>query len=150
MQILLTSILKFQVTLLNTSRHLFQRVVSAYTLIRSYTVLEKSSNEAFQALWVQIHQTNAANVICRVLYRQHNSPEHFLKYFEETVENLIATGKPVYVMTDANINLLHYNSCNYAPDFLLILQSLNSLRGVYLVPYCFLFMQMTFSWPQTS
>ena len=33
MQILLTSILKFQVTLLNTSRHLFQRVASACTLI---------------------------------------------------------------------------------------------------------------------
>ena len=60
-----------------------------------------------------------------MLYRQHNSPEHFLKYFEETVENLIATGKPVYVMTDANINLLHFNSCNYAQDFLLTLQSLN-------------------------
>ena len=91
----------------------------------SYTVLEKSSNEAFQALWVEIHQTNAANIICGVLYRQHNSPELFLKYFEETAENLIATGKPVYVMTDANINLLHFNSCNYAQDFLLTLQSLN-------------------------
>ena len=91
----------------------------------SYIVLEKSSNEAFQVLWVEIHQANAANVICGVLYRQHNSPEHFLKYFEETVENLIATGKPVYVMTDANINILHFNSCNYAQDFLSILQSLN-------------------------
>ena len=91
----------------------------------SYTVLMKSSNEAFQALWVEIHQTNAANIICGVLYRQHNSPELFLKYFEETVEDLIATGKPVYVMTDANINLLHFNSCNYAQDFLLTLQSLN-------------------------
>ena len=87
-----------------------------------YTVLEKSSNEAFQALWVEIHQTNAANIICGA--RQHNSPELFLKYFEETTENLIA-GKPVFVMTDANINLLHFNSCNYAQDFLITLQSLN-------------------------
>ena len=77
-----------------------------------YTVLEKSSNEAFQTLWVEIHQTNAANIICGVLYRQHNSPEQFLKYFEETSENFIATGKPVYVMTDANNNLLHFKSCN--------------------------------------
>ena len=92
-----------------------------------YTVLEKSSNEAYQSLWVEIHQTNAANIICGVLYRQHNSPELFLKSdFEETTENLIATGKPVYVMTDANINLLHFNSCNYAQDFLITLQSLNS------------------------
>ena len=57
-----------------------------------YIVLEKSSNEAFQALWVEIYQTNAANIICGVLYRQHNSPEQFLKYFEETAVNLIATG----------------------------------------------------------
>ena len=91
-----------------------------------HTVLEKSSNKAFQALWVEIHQTNAANIICGVLYRQHNSPEQFLKYFEEAAENLNATGKHVYVMTDANINLLHFNSCNYAQDFLLTLQSLNS------------------------
>ena len=90
-----------------------------------YVVLEKSSNEAFQALWIEIYQANAANIICGVLYRQHNSPEQFLKYFEETAENLIATGKPVFVMTDANINLLHFNSCNYAQDFLLTLQSLN-------------------------
>ena len=82
-----------------------------------YTVLEKSSNEAFQALWVEIHQTNAANIICGVLYRQHNPPEQFLKYFEETAETLIAKGKPVY---DANINLLHFNFI-----FLLTLQSLN-------------------------
>ena len=83
-------------------------------------------NKAFQALWVEIHQTNVANIICGVLYRQHNSPEQFLKYFEEAAEDLNATGKPVYVMTDANINLLHFNSCNYAQDFLLTLQNLNS------------------------
>ena len=69
--------------------------------------------------------SNAANIICGVLYCQHNSPELFLKYFEEIKENLIATGKPVYVMTDANINLLSFDSCNYAQDFLLTLQSLN-------------------------
>ena len=49
----------------------------------------------------------------------------FPKVFWGTVENLSATGKPVYVMTDANINLLHFNSSNYAQDFLLTLQSLN-------------------------
>ena len=42
-----------------------------------------------------------------------------------TAENLIATGKPVCVMTNANINLLHFNSCNYSQDFLLTLQCLN-------------------------
>ena len=42
-----------------------------------YTVLEKSSHEAFQALWVEIHQTNATNIICGVLHRQHSSDLSF-------------------------------------------------------------------------
>ena len=91
----------------------------------NYEVLEKTSNEAFQALWVEIHFTNAANIICGVIYRQHNSPETFLKYFEETVENLSISGKPIYIMSDTNLNLLHFNSCNYVQDFLFNLQSLN-------------------------
>ena len=84
-----------------------------------------SSFRAFQALWVEIHFTNAANIICGVIYRQHNSPETFLKYFEETVENLSISGKPIYIMSDTNLNLLHFNSCNYVQDFLFTLQSLN-------------------------
>ena len=51
-----------------------------------YTIIEKSSNEAFQALWIEIHFTNKANIICGVIYRQHNSPEQFQEYFEETVQ----------------------------------------------------------------
>ena len=62
--------------------------------------------KAFQALWVEIHFIYAANIICGVIYRQHNSPETFLKYFEETVENLSISGKPIYIMSDTNLNLL--------------------------------------------
>ena len=90
-----------------------------------YEVLERTSNEAFQALWVEIHFTNAANIVCGVIYRQHNSPETFLKYFEETIENLSFSGKPIYITSDTNLNLLHFNSCNYVQDFLFTLQSLN-------------------------
>ena len=67
-----------------------------------YEVLERTSNEAFQALWVEIHFIHAANIVCGVIYRQHNSPETFLKYFEETVENLSFSGKPIYIMPDTN------------------------------------------------
>ena len=52
------------------------------------------------------------------MYRQHNSPKSFQKYFDETIEKLSASGKYVYIMDDNNINLLH-SSCNYAPNFLL-------------------------------
>lgn len=88
-----------------------------------YNVIEKNSNEAFQALWIEIHFSNKANIICGVIYRQHNSPESFHKYFDETIENLSASGKHIYIMGDTNINLLHSSSCNYAQNFLCSLQS---------------------------
>ena len=95
-----------------------------------YTIIEKSSNEAFQALWIEIHLTNKANIICGVIYRQHNSPEHFQKYFEETIEKLSATGTVIYIMSDTNINLLHASSCTYAQNFLLSLQSFSLIPTI--------------------
>ena len=50
----------------------------------NYTVIEKASENAFQALWIEIQFPKQANVICGVVYRQHNSPERFLEYFEPT------------------------------------------------------------------
>ena len=60
------------------------------------------------------------NIICGVLYRQHNSPESFLSYFNDTVERF---NKPVYIAGNLNIDLLKSESCNYAHNFLLSLQS---------------------------
>ena len=91
-----------------------------------YTIIEK-----FQALWIKIHFTNKANIICGVIYRQHNSPEQFQKYFEETIEKLSATGKVIYIMSDTNINLLHASSCTYAQNFLFSLQSFSSIPTIH-------------------
>ena len=88
-----------------------------------YTVTEKTSNEAFQALWIEIHSSQKCNIICGIVYRQHNSPQRFQEYFDETLEKLIASNKSVYVMGDFNINLLHAESSRYAQEFLLSLQS---------------------------
>ena len=90
-----------------------------------YTVVENISNEAFQALWIDISLPKRSNIICGVIYRQHNSPESFLKYFEETIEKCSHSGKTIYIMGDININLLRFESCNYAQNFLISLQSLN-------------------------
>jgi hypothetical protein len=91
----------------------------------SYTVLEKISNKAFQALWVEIHFKNKRNIICGVVYRQHNSPENFQTYFEDTLDKFSALGsnKPIYVMGDFNINLLKAQTCQYTQNFLFTLQS---------------------------
>ena len=90
---------------------------------RNYTVIERTCDEAFQALWVSIHIAKKSTVICGVIYRQHNSPEKFLNYFEQTVEKLSASGRRIFIMTDANINLLSYEWCKYAQEFLHLLQS---------------------------
>ena len=89
-----------------------------------YAVIERTSNQDFQALWVTIHFTNQSDIICGVTYRQHNYPDKFLNYFDETLERLSISGKTIYIMMNANINLLRYETCKYAKSFLHTLQSL--------------------------
>ena len=89
----------------------------------NYTVIEKASENAFQALWIEIQFPKQANVICGVVYRQHNSPERFLEYFDQTLEKLSASGKSIYIMGDFNVNLLRGESCKYSHNFLPSLQS---------------------------
>ena len=92
-----------------------------------YTVLEKTSEEAFQALWIEILVPSKKNIICCVLYRQHNSPERFLIYLNDTIERLSSTDKSIYICGDFNIDLFKAESCNYAHNFLLSLQSYSFL-----------------------
>ena len=40
-----------------------------------YTVIERTSNQAFQAMWITIQFTNKRDIICGVIYRQHNGPQ---------------------------------------------------------------------------
>ena len=71
-----------------------------------------------------------ANIICGVIYRQHNSPERFQTYMEETMEKLTMTNKPVYIMGDFNINLLHLETCNYVQNFIFSLQTYNMIPTI--------------------
>ena len=54
----------------------------------SYNVIEKTSTLAFQALWIEIQFLKKTNIICGVIYRQHNSPDQFQIYFDEILEKL--------------------------------------------------------------
>ena len=54
------------------------------------------------------------NVVCGIIYRQHNSPEKFQEYFDSTVEKYNAFDKPIHIMGDFNINLLKFESCRFA------------------------------------
>ena len=89
----------------------------------NYSVLEKVSTESFQALWIEISFANQKNVICGIMYRQHNSPESFLKYMEEATVKISATGKSLCLLGDFNIWLQKFETCHYSRDFLLTLQS---------------------------
>ena len=40
----------------------------------NYTVRERTSKKAFQALWIKIQFSGPPNIICGIIYRQHNSP----------------------------------------------------------------------------
>jgi len=95
-----------------------------------YRVIEKISSRAFQALLVELQFELKSNIICGVIYRQHNSPESFQTYFDETLEKLSTSGKPIYVMGDFNINLLNAETCNFTKDFLLSLQSFSFIPTI--------------------
>ena len=94
----------------------------------NYNVLEKTSNEAFRVLWVEISFVNHKNIVCGIIYGQHNSPDCFLTYLDKTIEILVSDDKDVYIMGDFNIDLLKCESSQISQDFLL------SLRSSYLIP----------------
>ena len=83
----------------------------------NYNVLEKISNEAFQALWVEISFVDHKNIICGIIYRQHNSPDDFLTYLDRTIEKLVSDDKDVYIMGDFNIDLLKCETSQVSQDF---------------------------------
>ena len=62
----------------------------------NYTVIERTSDEAFQALWIESQFVKQSNIICGVIYRQHNSVARFLDYFEEAVNIVLQENRFVF------------------------------------------------------
>ena len=86
-------------------------------------VIEKTLSRAVQALWVELQFERKSNIICGVIYRQHNSPESFQAFFDETLEKRSNSGKPIYVLRYFNIILLNAETRKFTKDLLLSLQS---------------------------
>lgn len=95
----------------------------------NYSVIEKTSNCSFQALWIEIHFKTKKNIFCGIIYRQHNSPDTFMSYFEEILDKY-SNGKSVYILGDFNIDLLKSETCNFSHTFLLSLQSYHFLPTI--------------------
>ena len=83
----------------------------------NYNVLEKTSNEAFRVLWVEDSFVNHKNIVCGIIYGQHNSPNYFLTYLGKTVEILVSDDKNFYIMGDFNIDLLECESSKISQEF---------------------------------
>ena len=75
-------------------------------------VIEKTSSDAFQALWIELMFEKKRNIICGIVYRQHNSPESFQSYLDEVLERISLNDKTVYIVGDFNINLLNVETCS--------------------------------------
>ena len=73
---------------------------------------------------MEISFVKKKNVICGVMYRQHNSPESFLKYLEETINKFTSTEKNlICLLGDLNLCLQKVETCNYSLDLLVALES---------------------------
>jgi len=94
----------------------------------NYTMLERVCCEAFEELWIEISLGKPKHVICGVIYRQHNSPDQFTEYSNDTIEKMAYTGKTLYLMGDFNLCLLKTESSSCSQDFLLALQSFYLLQ----------------------
>ena len=58
-----------------------------------YMVLEKTCTPDFQALWIEVCFVKQKNLVCGIVYRQHNSPQQFQSYIDETLEKFISSAK---------------------------------------------------------
>ena len=56
-----------------------------------------------EALWIEISHEKQKNVICGIIYRQHNSPDQFIEYFNDTTEKLASTVSPINVIKTINV-----------------------------------------------
>ena len=100
-----------------------RRPQSVFYTDRNYTVIERNTIETFQAIWIEIHFRDKKNVIFGAVYRQHNSPNDFLSYFDSALETYSSNGKILYILGDINIDLLKFETCWFSQRFLLSLQS---------------------------
>ena len=64
-------------------------------------------------MWIEIHFETKENVICDIIYRQHNSPNSFLTYFDKSLAKY-SNGKPVYILGDFNLDPLKSVTCRFS------------------------------------
>ena len=61
-------------------------------------MIERTSEEAFQALWIDIQFFGRPNITYVIIYRKHNSPQGFQEDFDEALERIGSSNKSVFIM----------------------------------------------------
>jgi exonuclease III len=89
----------------------------------NYSVIWKTSNIYFQALWIELAMNDNQSIVYGVVYRQHNDTTKFVDYISETLYNFNKSSKTVCMMGDFNIDLLKYETSNHSTEFLNCLYS---------------------------
>ena len=49
----------------------------------NYSVIERTSNIYFQALWIELAMNDNQSIVCGVVYRQHNDTTKFVDYISK-------------------------------------------------------------------
>ena len=58
--------------------------------LSSFARHQKTSNDAFQAFWVEFSFVKQKKFVGDIIHRQHNSPDRFLEYLKEIMEKMSA------------------------------------------------------------
>ena len=100
--------------------------IHIYTYIKDHfndRVLEKTSYVSYQAMWIEIQFSKRKKCYLWNYMQTTYSSEKFQEHFDSAIEQYSAFDKPIYIMGDFNINFLRFESCRFANNFLLSLQS---------------------------
>ena len=85
----------------------------------------------FQALWIEVCFVKQKNLECGIVYRQHNLPEKFQSYIDETIEKFISSGKTMSpALGDTNLDLMKSARCKHTNEFLSTLMSCHLIPTV--------------------
>ena len=103
---------------------------TVYIRIYNYNVIEQNIN-SFEAVWVEIKNKKAKNVLCGCVYLHPNSDtEDFNNYISKCLTIVNKEKKECYVSGDFNIDLLKYETINKHTEFLNTITSLGFLPHI--------------------
>ena len=86
--------------------------------------------DEFEAIWIEIKNVEAENIVCSCIYRHPSSdPKRLREYLDTVFSKIEHENKVGYIMGDFNINLLDYDKHYKTNEFF------NTLNAIFFLPY---------------